>query len=218
MKQDKEVQIYFEEKAKDFDDIYDNRGGIITKLANAIFRSGMKERFNVTMKICGIGNKKVLDIGCGAGRFAIPLAQRGMAVTGVDYSEEMIRMAKTYLKNYESRINKKLAIDYVCTDFLTKFKSKQKFDITIAMGVFDYLKDPLTFLKKMKEITRGITISSFPKKYTPQMPIRKIWLLTKNCPVYFYTRNSLVKLYRSAGFKNFRIINVAAGYVVLSKN
>lgn len=218
MKQDKEVQVYFEEKAKAFDDIYENRGSFITKLANAIFRGGMKERFNVTMNACGSGNKKVLDIGCGAGRFAIPLARKGMKVTGLDYSKEMIRMANNYLKNYELRIGKKLPINYICGDFLKDFQSKEKFDITIAMGVFDYLKEPLPFIKKMKKITRGITISSFPKKYTPQMPIRKIWLLTKNCPVYFYTVNDIKKLYQQAGFKNFRISHVAAGYVVLSNN
>ena len=218
MKQDKEVQVYFEEKAKAFDDIYDNRGGVITKLANAIFRGGMTQRFNITMKYCGSGKKKVLDIGCGAGRFAIPLAKKGMNVTGLDYSEEMIKMAKDYLKNYEFKINKKLPIKYICCDFLTNFHSKEKFDITIAMGIFDYLKEPLSFLKKMKDVTKGITISSFPKRYTFQMPIRKIWLWTKNCPVYFYTKKSIKKLYRDAGFKSFRIINVAAGYAVLSKN
>jgi len=36
----------------------------------------------LTLKLCGSGGRSVLDIGCGAGRFTIPLAQRGMDVNG----------------------------------------------------------------------------------------------------------------------------------------
>ena len=68
------------------------------------------------------------------------------------------------------------------------FSPEEKFDVTLAIGVLDYLKTPLPFMKKMKDVTRGIMITSFPAKYTPQMPIRKIWLATKDCPVYFYTK------------------------------
>ena len=37
----------------------------------------------------------VEDLGCGRGRHAIPLARRGYAVTGVDLSDKMLRLAKT---------------------------------------------------------------------------------------------------------------------------
>ena len=36
---------------------------------------------------------RVLDAGCGSGQFAIPLAQRGAVVTGIDLSPEMMRLA-----------------------------------------------------------------------------------------------------------------------------
>ena len=39
------------------------------------------------------GGKRLLDIGCGAGRNAVPLAQQGWSVTGVDLSWPMLHAA-----------------------------------------------------------------------------------------------------------------------------
>jgi SAM-dependent methyltransferase len=41
----------------------------------------------------GDGGKRLLDIGCGAGRNAVPLAQQGWSVTGVDLSWPMLHAA-----------------------------------------------------------------------------------------------------------------------------
>ena len=214
MNEDKKVKNYFTRAAKDFDDIYDNRGGLITRIANAVFRKGMRERFDLAIDLCGTGDRSVLDIGCGAGRFTIPLAERGMTVTGIDYSPEMIRMAKQYVNARKTKDGKPLKVNHVCGDFMTGFNKKEKFDVTLAMGVVDYIKDPVPFLKKMKNVTGGRMIISFPSKYTPQMPIRKIWLVTKDCPVYFYTRSQIVELCAAAGITDYEIIPIKAGYLV----
>ncbi|MDB5106867.1 MAG: SAM-dependent methyltransferase UbiG [Fibrobacteres bacterium] len=41
-----------------------------------------------------IRNQRIVDLGCGNGRLAILLAQSGNAVTGIDSSEEQIRLAR----------------------------------------------------------------------------------------------------------------------------
>ncbi len=43
-----------------------------------------------------IKGKKVLDLGCGPGQHAYIFADRNFSVTGLDYSEEMIRQAKLF--------------------------------------------------------------------------------------------------------------------------
>lgn len=214
MNEDSRVKEYFIRDAKTFDNIYDNRGGLITRIANVVFRKGMAERYRLTLELCGSGNLSVLDIGCGAARFTIPLAERGMKVLGIDYSPEMIRMADEYVKVRTKKTKKTLNVRHLCCDFLTDFGTKEKFDITLAMGVFDYLKDPAPFLKKMKEVTRGKMLLSFPAKYAIQAPIRKVWLATKDCPVYYYTRAGIRNICASAGITNYEIIPIKAGYIV----
>jgi SAM-dependent methyltransferase len=40
-------------------------------------------------------NDRVLDVGCGGGRYARALARRGLRVTGVDLSEDLLAVART---------------------------------------------------------------------------------------------------------------------------
>ncbi len=50
----------------------------------------------------------ILEIGCGTGRVLLPLLQAGHAVTGVDISEEMLRLAEDKLKKNHQRERCKL--------------------------------------------------------------------------------------------------------------
>ncbi len=219
--QSEEVKIYFKNKAKEFDDIYENSGGLIKIISNKLFRTGMAERFDLTIKSCvDLKNKKkardILDIGCGAGRFAFPLERAGLSVYGIDYSSEMIDLANLYLKRYKQKINRIPKIKFEVSDFIKDFDKKRHYDITLALGVFDYVKYPLFFIKKIKDITKKAIIMSFPKKITPQMPIRKLWLLLRHCPVYFYTLNEVKKILEQSKIKNYKIWEVSAGYQVLA--
>ena len=42
----------------------------------------------------GMGSCKILDVPCGTGRVAVPLAQLGFIVTGVDFSPHLVSVAK----------------------------------------------------------------------------------------------------------------------------
>jgi 2-polyprenyl-3-methyl-5-hydroxy-6-metoxy-1,4-benzoquinol methylase len=212
---DQKVKTYFKVKAKEFDDIYSDENSLLKKFTNSLFRKGMKQRFNQTINECVLSGKgkSVLDIGCGAGRFAFPLDKKGLKVTGIDYSSEMIEMANLYLKRYE-KINGKSKIKFKVENFLDETSEKEKFDISIALGVFDYTKDPVPYLKKIKKITKEKAILSFPKKFTLQMPLRSFWLYLRNCPVYFYTRSSIERVLNQSGIKHYKIISVKAGFQV----
>ena len=41
-----------------------------------------------------VRGRRVLDLGCGTGRHAIPLAAAGAVVTAVDFSEQMLAAAR----------------------------------------------------------------------------------------------------------------------------
>jgi len=44
----------------------------------------------VARRLAALGARRVLDLGCGTGRFALPLARTGLAVVGADRSSEML--------------------------------------------------------------------------------------------------------------------------------
>ena len=217
MNQEK-VRNYFDEIANEFDNIYDNEGSYLTKVVNKLFRQSLYERVPITLKECGdIKNKKILDIGCGSGRLCYLLGKEGADVIGIDYSKNMIELANKFLST--KKINGK--IKFLCCDFIKNFEAEKKYDISIALGVFDYLDDPINFLQKMKNVTKDRIIVSYPAKYAFQAPLRKIWLYTRNCPVFFYTEKYLEKIHQSVGITRIKIIKtpihakVPTGYIVI---
>jgi ubiquinone/menaquinone biosynthesis C-methylase UbiE len=53
------------------------------------------ELFDVLVAEGDLVGRRVLDVGCGTGRFALALAERGSRVWGVDPSEEMLEQARS---------------------------------------------------------------------------------------------------------------------------
>lgn len=211
------VKQYFEVGAKDFDDIYNWMPGTqdksLKRLINKLFRKGMIERFKLALEECE-PNKTILDVGCGSGRISIALAELGARITGIDYSLQMIELANEYLKKYEIENNTKLNIKFIYSNFIQNYNSAEKFDVSLALGVTDYIQNPIPLLLKMKDLSKEKLIVSYPAKFTFQMPLRKIWLWTKKCPVYFYTKKRIKAIYNSINLTYYEIIEVAAGYFV----
>ena len=48
--------------------------------------------------------RSILDLGCGTGRHALPLSQRGYVVTGIDRSEKMLAYARKKAAGIEDRL------------------------------------------------------------------------------------------------------------------
>jgi len=85
--------------------------------------------------LLGIGRgSRVLDVPCGTGRLALPLARMGMAVTGVDLMPLYLERAAARAKQEE------LAVRLVCRD-MRRVEFHEEFDATInwgdSIGYFD---------------------------------------------------------------------------------
>jgi len=61
-------------------------------------------------------------------------------------------------------------------------------------ALFDYVKDPLPVLAKMRQSVDGRAILSFPRRWTWRAPVRKARLALKGCDVYFYTAGEIERL------------------------
>ena len=155
----------------------------------------MYERLRMTIEACGEPQgKRILDVGCGSGRFMIPLAERGALVTGLDPAPSMLRIAEALADARGVRDR----CTFVTGD-VQSFQPEARFDIVLGVGLFDYLADPQPALARMMELANARTILTFPCKWTWRAPVRKLRLGLRGCPVFFYTRRRVHDLVESAG-------------------
>lgn len=83
-------------------------------------------------------NHKILDIGCGVGRWAESIVTTCKKYIGVDFSEEMVRVASEYFRDYSNA-------NFINCSFQELFSEvsikEQKFDTVIIAGVSMYIND-----------------------------------------------------------------------------
>ena len=99
--------------------------------------------------------KRALDVGCGAGLLAEPLARLGAKVTGIDASPEVIAVAR----DHASRQG--LEIDYRAGDVQAL---EGEFDLVTSMEVIEHVADPAAFVKALAQrlAPNGLLIMSTP--------------------------------------------------------
>jgi cyclopropane fatty-acyl-phospholipid synthase-like methyltransferase len=157
-----------------------------------------------------IRNRSFLDVGCGTGMYSLEFARRGAAkVVGLDISQEMLNICEKRARD-EGLGNR---TSFVLSDLL-EFHAQDKFDVSIGIGLFDYIKDPIPVMSKIRECTRDRAIMTFPKFGTWRSPVRKVRLALKRCDVYFYTLKRLEETMKMAGFKKYDIQKIGQLYCV----
>lgn len=92
----------------------------------------------------------LLDLGCGPGLYASRFAEKGIDVTGVDFSDNSIKYAKENAKSNNLNIN------YIAQNYLD-FDSEEQFDL-IIMIMCDFCalspSQRKTMLQKMKKLLK----------------------------------------------------------------
>lgn len=99
-------------------------------------------------KICPLLNIKsdtrVLDIGCGVGRWASTIISEGGTYVGIDYSETLLDLAKQGCERDALPTDR---YEFICASFqnliklLPKNHIKEKFDLILVNGVMVYVND-----------------------------------------------------------------------------
>lgn len=96
--------------------------------------------------------KNVLDLGCGTGGHAIPLALRGYNVSGIDFSSKMIDIAR-------EKVKKKKLEEKVCFEIgnVQNFNLKESFDSIICMfAVLGYQITNNELFETLKTIRKSL--------------------------------------------------------------
>jgi ubiquinone/menaquinone biosynthesis C-methylase UbiE len=187
---------YWSRSAAEFDAIYTRNKGRFAVWLDSVLRRDMFERYEFALAACRpVEGRTFLDVGCGTGLYSLALARENAAkVVGVDFSGEMVRICRDRagaegLKNAEFIRGDILALD-----------RPGVFDVSLAVGLFDYTQDPAAVVRKIRAATGEKLIASFPRAGTLRAFLRRVRLARRGCAVYFYTREDVYALLAQSGF------------------
>jgi 2-polyprenyl-3-methyl-5-hydroxy-6-metoxy-1,4-benzoquinol methylase len=120
---------------------------------------------------------RVLEVGCGTGDLCRALAELGAEVTGIDFSQEAIRLA----------IEKGRG-DFRCQPL---DQHEGRYDVVISFGVLEHLDDPFKALRKMSTLadelilacpswlnTRGYVLHALLRLYGARITLADLHYLT----------------------------------------
>jgi ubiquinone/menaquinone biosynthesis C-methylase UbiE len=161
--------------------------------------------------------QRILDLGCGYGRFTIPLAKLGYNIEGIDITPLLIKKAKATSQR------EKLSIRFKVGDMRSLPYKNEKFDAIICMwSVFIELYKVNDQVKAVKEMLRALADNGFALiemplltknsiKTTEGSRIRKgnIWIGKisgiEAMPHYAHSRKTLTALMEKTKVKRFEI-------------
>lgn len=207
--QTKGTMQYFDSVPKQWDAFYSHENQIMYAI-NKVLRKGLYARYKFTFDQAGdLNGASVLDIGCGTARYSIECAKRGAGrVVGIDFAPAMVDFSKQIARQMEVADK----CEFVQGDIL-EYEFNEHFDIVLALGFFDYIKDSQALFNKIATLKPKKFIASFPK-FTPiwgiQRHIRYNWI--RKCPIYNFTKEQLEQLYSNAGFTDYTIVDGSRGF------
>jgi SAM-dependent methyltransferase len=115
------------------------------------------------------GSALVLDLGCGAGRNAVPLARLGWKIVGTDLSWPMLCAAATRAR--EDRVDDR--IDLVLASMEHIPARDRTFDLVIAHGIWNLARSAAQFRQALGEAARvakpgaGLFVFTFSRNTFP---------------------------------------------------
>jgi 2-polyprenyl-6-hydroxyphenyl methylase/3-demethylubiquinone-9 3-methyltransferase len=100
-------------------------------------------------RLDSLAGLRILDIGCGGGILAEPLARLGASVVGVDPSASNIAVARRHAEK------SKLTIDYRDSSTEALAASGERFDVVLAMEVVEHVTNLHLFIDAAAALTKS---------------------------------------------------------------
>jgi ubiquinone/menaquinone biosynthesis C-methylase UbiE len=115
------------------------------------------------------GSGRVLDLGCGAGRNAVPLARLGLTVLGIDLSWPMLCAAAT--RRQEEQLDDRVHLVLAPMECIPA--KDRSFDLVIAHGIWNLARSAAQFRRALDEAARvakpgaGLFVFTFSRNTFP---------------------------------------------------
>lgn len=204
------VAEYFDTHTQRYDELYGARHSLTQRLVDRFFHRVIRERFDLTFARAGnVAGKRVLDVGCGSGRYAVRFAMEGALVVGVDVSAGMLELATARARA--------LGVADRCTFRHASFldwDGDEGFDIITAIGLFDYVGDAAALIAKIRRHLGGDVFASFPIRGQVRAVIRRLSFLPTGCPINFYARKDVARLWSAARLVTVDLVRLDRDYFV----
>lgn len=151
----------------------------------------------------------VIELGCGGGRFVVPLLDKGHKVTGVDISQQALDI----LAENARRLGLESGLDLLKNDF-QKPVFREAFDAAFVVSTFHQLDDTHAgrleiFSNLLKSVKPGREVLLLqPNSWNPLFYIFALhpdvdWKIEKT--LLSYSFRSLKKIYQDLGLKNIEL-------------
>jgi SAM-dependent methyltransferase len=181
-------------------------------LFDKTFRKAVYVRTAVVLKtIKEFDQPTVLDIGSGPGVNSVTWLKNTNAkyLLGIDFAESM----NEYARKHAQAEGVGERCKFIAGDFLKYDFKGEKFTVSAACGVLDYVKESREFMQKMDAITTGAFVVSWPENGL-RMALRRYRYTT---PVYHYDEAAIRKLHEGLNIKSLEIMPMQGGRMSVAR-
>jgi SAM-dependent methyltransferase len=151
--------------------------------------------------------QRLLDVGCGAARNAIPLARLGFSVVGTDLSDPMLEAARVRAREEAPG----LAMDFQRAPMAPLPFADASFDVVVAHGIWNLARSALEFRAAVDEAARvtrpgghlfvfTFSRNTLPRDAAPVDGEPYVFTQFNGEPQCFLTENQLVEELARGGF------------------
>lgn len=199
---EREFQTYFQQRARRFAAFYSSE-----PVARMLGRGALFERLELAVDTArSTSATRVLDVGCGSGPLFAPLAAQGIHVTGIDPADAMVALAEEQAAVFPSLVG-------VEQRGWQDIEEVDAYDLAVALGVFDYVEDPVALLTRMGRAAPHV-VGSFPAPGL-RLLLRKVRYGARGVGVHGYRATGFERLGAASGLEVAGIHPLGrAGFVV----
>jgi 2-polyprenyl-3-methyl-5-hydroxy-6-metoxy-1,4-benzoquinol methylase len=176
------------------------------------FRKAVYVRTAVVLKtIKEFDQPTVLDIGSGPGVNSVTWLKNSNAkyLLGIDFAESM----NEYARKHAAAEGVGDRCKFIAGDFLKHDFKGEKFTVSAACGVLDYVKESREFMQKMDAVSTGAFVVSWPENGL-RMALRRYRYTT---PVYHYDEAAIRKLHEGLNIKSLEIMPMQGGRMSVAR-